>query len=65
MCARCRRNLLTGERYRHWEPAAGGGARAVCALCEHDARSAGWVRAEAKAGRQGADVSTATVRLVA
>jgi hypothetical protein len=65
MCALCRRNLLTGERYRHWEPAAGGGVRAVCALCEPDARRAGWVCAEAKAGRQGADVSISTVRLVA
>jgi hypothetical protein len=65
MCALCRRNLLTGERYRHWEPAAGGGIRAVCALCETDARRAGWVRTEAEAGRQGADLSTSTVRLVA
>ena len=35
MCALCRRNLLAGERFRHWEPQGErNGERAVCSLCE-------------------------------
>jgi hypothetical protein len=65
MCALCRRNLLTGERFRHWEPTPRAGARVVCSLCEPRAREASWVHAHAEPNRQGAMAPTVTVRLVA
>jgi hypothetical protein len=42
MCHVCRRSLLAGERYRIWHWARRD--RAVCAVCEPEARQAGWVR---------------------
>jgi hypothetical protein len=42
MCHVCRRSLLAGERYRTWRYARRD--RAVCAVCEPDARDAGWMR---------------------
>jgi len=63
-CALCRRNLLTGERYRRWEPGPGS-SRVVCSLCEPEARRAGWERAAAEAEREGAGAPATTVRLVA
>jgi hypothetical protein len=66
MCALCRRNLLAGERYRHWEPGEGERAeRAVCGLCEPEARDAGWVRSAVPARREPAAGLRLTVRLVA
>ena len=66
MCALCRRNLLTGERYRRWEPPESHrAALAVCALCEPEAGRMGWVRAETGEERQGAQAPSPTVRLVA
>jgi hypothetical protein len=50
MCALCRRNLLAGERYRHWDGADEAeqprSARPVCFLCEDEAARTGWVRSE-------------------
>jgi hypothetical protein len=44
MCHVCRRNMLTGERYRLWTQRNGVGERPVCRLCEEEADQAGWVR---------------------
>ena len=42
MCHLCRRGLLAGERYRTWR--YGSRDHAVCAVCEPNARNAGWLR---------------------
>lgn len=66
MCALCRRNLLVGERYRHWEPGAERpGERPVCNLCESEATRVGWVRAALPPQREGAAGLRSSVRLVA
>jgi hypothetical protein len=66
MCALCRRNLLAGERFRHWEPQGErNGERAVCSLCEPEATREGWLRSERAPQREGADGLHWTVRLVA
>jgi hypothetical protein len=65
MCVRCRRNLLAGESYRHWESAGRSGARVVCGLCERDAALAGWARLSPVREREPADGLRWTVRLVA
>ena len=66
MCALCRRNLLVGERYRHWELGeeriAG---RPVCNLCEPEALRAGWLKAAQPPQREGAAGLRWSVRLVA
>jgi hypothetical protein len=41
MCQVCRRNLLAGERFRRWRWA--GRDSTVCAICEPEVRSAGWI----------------------
>ena len=65
MCVLCRRNLLAGERYRHWESEARRGARVVCGLCEPDARRAGWARLSPAPERESVDGLRWNVRLVA
>jgi hypothetical protein len=42
MCHACRRTMLAGERYRTWRWA--GRDRAVCAVCEPEARQRGAIR---------------------
>ena len=65
ICALCRRTLLVGERYRHWEAGnAASGIRLVCALCETEALRAGWVRATQPPLRQGAGDRRWGARLV-
>lgn len=65
MCGLCRRTLLTGERFRHWHAEHRVGTRAVCMLCEPEARRAGWKRASAEIQREGATGTRWSVRLVA
>ena len=44
-CAVCRRHLLAGEGFRHWQVReAAPGARVVCLLCEQEATREGWRR---------------------
>lgn len=64
MCSICRRNLLTGERYRLWHerPAR---QRAVCLLCEDDAHKLHWLRLEQSIERVNANGLVRTVRKVA
>ena len=42
MCHVCRRGLLAGERFRSWRGERRD--RIVCAVCEPEARAAGWLR---------------------
>lgn len=65
MCALCRRNLLAGEGYRHWEPGERRGARVVCGPCEPDVRRAGWAQLSPAPERESADGLRWNVRLVA
>jgi hypothetical protein len=66
MCALCRRNLLVGEGYRHWEPSPDRpGERPVCNLCEPEAARAGWARAAQPPLREGAAGLRWGARLVA
>lgn len=65
MCVLCRRNLLAGESYRHWESVGRSGTRVVCGLCEPDAARAGWARLSPAPEREPADGLRWTVRLVA
>ncbi|MCC6224004.1 MAG: hypothetical protein IT201_11015 [Thermoleophilia bacterium] len=66
MCSLCRRHLLSGERYRHWEPGESSNReRPVCGLCEEAAARSGWVLTAQPARREGAGGPRATVRLVA
>ncbi len=64
MCSICRRNLLTGERYRLWHerPAR---PRTVCLLCEDDAHKLHWLRLEQSIERVNANGLVRTVRKVA
>jgi hypothetical protein len=67
LCARCRRNLLAGERFRYWRNAeARQAARVICCLCEAEAHREGWLRAaERDSERENAVGLRGTVRLVA
>jgi hypothetical protein len=66
MCGRCRRTLLTGERFRFWRvPAEHRETVPVCALCEPEAARCGWTQAARDAARENAVGLRGTVRLVA
>lgn len=66
VCSLCRRHLLSGERYRHWEPGeASNRERPVCGVCEEEALRAGWVLTARPVHREGAAGLRSTVRLVA
>ena len=63
MCHVCRRSLLAGERFRVWR-----GARrdqTVCAVCEPEARRAGWIRTVDSFASVSATGLSGTVRRVA
>jgi hypothetical protein len=64
MCSVCRRNLLTGERFRLWQerPAR---PRTVCLLCEGEARKLRWLRVEDSGEQVNANGLVQTVRKVA
>jgi len=63
MCHVCRRTLLAGERYRTWRWARRD--RTVCAVCEPEARRAGWIRVVEGFERVRVTGLTQTVRRVA
>ena len=66
MCARCRRQLLTGEQFRYWRSLrAEGSGTPICALCEQAVRELGWQLAGRAVGRENAVGLRGTVRLVA
>lgn len=64
MCHVCRRNLLTGERFRLWQerPAR---PRTVCLLCEAEARKLRWLPVQQPVERVNATGLVRTVRKVA
>jgi hypothetical protein len=65
MCALCRRNLLTGERFRLFQPHDARAERPVCSLCEGEAAEAGWTRRDGRLEREAGSGPGWTVRLVA
>jgi hypothetical protein len=52
MCARCRRRLLVGERFRFWQGRDSAHPRMLCTLCERDAPHEGWIPAARDPGRE-------------
>jgi hypothetical protein len=64
MCHVCRRNLLTGERFRVWLEREAW-QRTVCLLCEEDAHSLAWRRLDLPVERVNATGLAQTVRRVA
>ncbi len=65
MCMFCRRNLLTGEQFRLWQPLGALGERPVCVLCEQDAEASGWVRLDGPPERESATAFAWHARKVA
>jgi len=63
MCQVCRRNLLAGERFRHWRYA--GRDSVVCLVCEPKAIVEGWVPLAERYERVSANGLSNTVRRVA
>ncbi len=64
MCHVCRRNLLTGERFRLWQERPSR-PRNVCLLCEETASRLRWLRVEQSVERVNATGLVRTVRKVA
>ena len=67
MCAVCRRNLLAGESFRHWQVRRheGPGGRIVCLLCEGEAAREGWQRSGDPLRHENATGLRGSVRRVA
>jgi len=66
MCAVCRRNLLAGERFRHWRPREDRPTgRVVCFLCEREAARDGWLRDDQDVSQENAVGLRNSVRRVA
>ncbi len=64
MCHLCRRNLLTGERFRLWEERPSR-PQTVCLLCEEQARELRWRPVAQPVERVNATGLVQTVRKVA
>ena len=64
MCSVCRRNLLTGERFRIWIEREVR-QRTVCLLCEEEASGLAWRRLDLPVERVNATGLAQTVRRVA
>jgi hypothetical protein len=65
-CAVCRRHLLAGESFRHWQVRhEGPGGRIVCLLCEQEAAREGWQRSREPVRHENAVGLRNSVRRVA
>lgn len=64
-CSICGRTMLLGEAFGHWRTDGTGSEQVVCALCEQDADTKGWVRVEGGPTRRTTAGPTWHVRKVA